>query len=79
LTVPAVTVNVAGIDAPLYEAVMTTAVGACTVEVSMENVAARDPPATVTLEGTFATFVLLLASCTTAPPEGAVFANVTVP
>jgi hypothetical protein len=39
---------------------MVTVVGDWTVEVSMANVAVRDPPVTVTLAGTFATFVLLL-------------------
>ena len=37
------------------------------------------PAATVTLAGTRATVVLLLASETTAPPDGAALLSVTVP
>lgn len=58
---------------------MVTEVGDETVEVSIVNVAVREPPATVTLAGTFATLVLLLASWTTRPLAGAALPNVTVP
>jgi hypothetical protein len=41
-----------------------------TVRVVTGNVAVLPPGATVTLDGTVAAAVLLLASVTTAPPEG---------
>src|SRR5258708_37886165 len=43
------------------------------------NAAVVAAAATVTLEGVLATFVLLLESVTTAPPEGAAPLRVTVP
>lgn len=44
-----------------------------------EKVALLFPACTVTLDGTVATAVLLLASVTTAPPEGAAVLRLTVP
>jgi hypothetical protein len=70
---------VADIAAPAYVAVITTGVGATTVDVSMRNVALRAPPGTVMLAGTRAVFVSLLDSSTSAPPPGALLASVTVP
>jgi len=69
---------VADIAAPAYVAVMTTVVLDMTVDVSMMNVVLRAPPGTVTLAGTLAAPVSLLESSTSAPPEGAGFASVTV-
>jgi hypothetical protein len=43
------------------------------------NVALVDPAGTVTLSGTVATNVLLLARVTTAPPAGAIPLSLTVP
>src|SRR5467141_3590883 len=58
---------------------MLTVVDAATALVLTVNVALVAPAATVTLDGVLATFVLLLESVTTAPPEGAAPLNVTVP
>ena len=57
---------------------MVTAVDAVTALVLTVNVALVAPAATVTLEGTVAT-PLLLESSTCAPPVGAVPLSVTVP
>ena len=54
-------------------------VDASTVLVLTVNVALVAPATTVTLDGVLATFVLLLESVTTAPPEGAAPLSVTVP
>ena len=56
-----------------------TEVANATVWAVMVNVAVVAPAATVTLAGTVATLVLLLASVTAAPPAGAAAFNVTVP
>src|SRR6266581_1755735 len=58
---------------------MLTVVDAATALVVTVNVTLVAPAATVTLDGVLATFVLLLESVTTAPPEGAAPLNVTVP
>jgi hypothetical protein len=58
---------------------MLTVVDAATALVLIVNVALVAPAATVTLDGVLATFVLLLESVTTAPPEGAAPLRVTVP
>lgn len=58
---------------------MVTMVDAATEFVLTVNVALVAPAATVTLEGTVATVVLLLVSATCAPPEGAGPLKVTVP
>jgi hypothetical protein len=58
---------------------ITAVVFDCTLWVLTVNVALVFPAATVTLEGTVATDVLLLVSVTTAPPEGAAELRVTVP
>src|SRR5689334_5073337 len=58
---------------------MVAEVDALTALVLTVNVALVAPAATVTLEGTLATVVLLLESATCAPPAGAAPFNVTVP
>ncbi len=58
---------------------MLTVVDASTALVFTVNVALVAPATTVTLDGVLATFVLLLESVTTAPPEGAAPVSVTVP
>jgi hypothetical protein len=58
---------------------MLTVVDANTALVLTVNVALVAPAATITLDGVLATFVLLLESVTTAPPEGAAPLRVTVP
>src|SRR5689334_25171576 len=58
---------------------MVAEVDALTALVLTVNVALVAPAATVTLEGTLATVVLLLESATCAPPAGAAPLNVTVP
>src|SRR5438876_9565197 len=58
---------------------MLTVVDIATALVLTENVALVAPAAIVTLDGVLATFVLLLESVTTAPPDGAAPVSVTVP
>jgi hypothetical protein len=58
---------------------MVTVVDAPTTLVLTVNDALVAPAATVTLEGTLATVVLLLERATCAPPAGAGPLNVTVP
>src|SRR5438876_5434073 len=58
---------------------MLTVVDASTALVLTVNVALVAPAAIVTLDGVLATFVLLLESVTTAPPDGAAPLSVTVP
>jgi hypothetical protein len=74
-----VTVRVVVRLAPPYVAVMVTAVLAATDDVVTAKVALVPPAAIVTLAGTVATPVLLLASDTTAPPDGAAAVSVAVP
>ena len=57
---------------------IVTVVAIGTVDVSTTNVALRDPGKTRTVAGTLAIVELLLVSCTSAPPSGAVAASVTV-
>lgn len=63
---------------PEYEAVSVTEVEVVTVPVVTENVAEVEPCGTVTEAGTL-TAAFGLESDTTAPPEGAAEAKVTVP
>jgi hypothetical protein len=56
-----------------------TDVDAVTADVVTVNVLLVLPAATVTLDGTVATAVLLLESDTTVPADGAALVNVTVP
>ena len=76
--VAALTVSVATWLAP-YNPEMLTGVLAATELVVTVNVAVVLPAATVTLAGTCAAEVLLLASAMAAPPDGAAPLNVTVP
>jgi len=73
------TVNVAVLVVPPYDAVIVTAVDAVTALVLTVNVALVAPAATVTLAGVLAAPVLLLESETAAPPDGAAPLSVTVP
>jgi hypothetical protein len=65
-------------DAP-DEPEIVTGVDVVTADVVTVNVLLVLPAATITLEGTVATAVLLLESETTAPPDGAAPVSVTVP
>ncbi len=74
-----VTVSDADLVTPLYIPEMLTVVDPATALVLIVNVALVAPAAIVTLDGVLTTFVLLLESVTTAPPEGAAPLSVTVP
>jgi len=74
-----VTVSPAVRVTPPRAAVIVTVVEDETERVVTVNAALAEPAATVTLAGTVATFVLLLESVTTAPPEGAGPLKVIVP
>lgn len=74
-----VTVSDAVRVAPPYDPVIVTPVDAATDSVVIVNVALVLAAATVTLAGAVATPVLLLASVTTAPPDGAAAVSVAVP
>jgi len=65
--------------APPYVPEIVTLVFCDTLVVLTLKVALVLPAATVTLEGTVATDVLVLVRLTTAPPEGALPLRVTVP
>ena len=73
------TVSVADWLVPLYVAVIVTAVEAATALVEMAKTAVAEPPATVTLDGTLATPVLLDESETAAPAAGAAPDSVMTP
>ena len=64
---------------PPADAVIPTEVELLTLLVEIVKVALVAPAGTVTLAGTVATPVLLLASVTTVPPDGATSFSVTVP
>src|SRR5256885_6919688 len=74
-----VTVRVARIVSPPYDAMIVTGDGSATLEVSMEKPACVAPAAIVTADGTFATALLLLDNEILAPPAGAPAASETVP
>jgi hypothetical protein len=73
------TVSVRNVDAVWYPALMFTLVVEVTATVLMVKLALAAPAGTVTVEGTVATFGLLLESATVAPPEGAGPERLTVP
>jgi hypothetical protein len=73
------TVSAAVRVTPPAEAEIVTAVDVVTVCVVTVKVALLDPAAMVTLDGTLAAVVLLLASVTIMPPPGAAPVSVTVP
>jgi hypothetical protein len=74
-----VTVRLADIEPPEYEALIVTVLATGTLEVSIMNDALLEPPGTVTVLGTFATDVSLLDRDTSTPPLGADDDSVTVP
>jgi hypothetical protein len=73
-----VIVRTAFADAPAYEPLMVEDVVAATEPVLTAKVALVVPAGIVTLAGTVAADVLLLASETTAPPDGAAVVRTTV-
>lgn len=73
------TVSEADLVAPPYDAEIVIVVEAATALVLTVNEALVAPGATVTLDGTLATAVLVLESVTWAPPDGAGPLKVTVP
>jgi len=74
-----VTVSVAVLVDPLYDAVIVTTVLADTAVVAIVNEPAKPFSGMVTLAGTDATAALLLDSPTTAPPNGAPTLSTTLP
>ncbi len=74
-----VTVSVAVLLTPVYDAVMVTDVELVTAVVVTVKFAEAAPGLITTLVGTLATDGLLLVNTTTAPPEGAEPSSITMP